>query len=89
MSYTLAEKILGAHAGSPAKAGDFVVARVDFTMIHDARAENALKQLEKLGAKELPHAARTALVLDHYSPPPTAEAANTQVAMWRFADDRR
>jgi 3-isopropylmalate/(R)-2-methylmalate dehydratase large subunit len=85
---TIAEKILGAHADCAAKAGDVVVARVDFAMIHDARAANALKQLEKLGAKALPHATRTALVLDHYSPPPNPEAANTHVAMRRFADER-
>ena len=87
MGYTLAEKILGAHAGRPAKAGEVVVASVDFAMIHDARAGNALKQLEKLGAKELPYASRTAFVLDHYSPPPNPEAANTHIAMRRFADE--
>jgi 3-isopropylmalate/(R)-2-methylmalate dehydratase large subunit len=88
LGYTLAEKILGAHADSPARAGEVVVARVDFAMIHDARAANALKQLEKLGAKELPYAHLTALVLDHYSPPPNPEAANTHIAMRRFSDER-
>src|SRR3954470_16089733 len=57
-------------------------------MIHDARAANALKQLEKLGAKDLPNASRTAFVLDHYSPPPNADAANTHIAMRRFAGER-
>ena len=88
LGYTLAEKILGAHADSPAKAGEVVVARVDFAMIHDARAANALKQLEKLGAKELPYAHRTAFVLDHYSPPPNPEAANTHIAMRQFSEER-
>ena len=88
MPHTLAEKLLGSHADRSVKAGDVVVARVDFAMIHDARAGNALKQLEKLGAKSLPHVARTALVLDHYSPPPNPEAANTHVAMRRFAEER-
>jgi 3-isopropylmalate/(R)-2-methylmalate dehydratase large subunit len=88
LGHTLAEKILGAHADRTVKAGDVVVARVDFAMIHDARAANALRQLEKLGATNLPHVARTALVLDHYSPPPNPEAANTHVAMRRFAEAR-
>jgi 3-isopropylmalate/(R)-2-methylmalate dehydratase large subunit len=88
LAYTLAEKILGAHADRTVKAGDVVVARVDFAMVHDARAANALKQLEKLGAKSLPNASRTAFVLDHYSPPPNPEAANTHIAMRRFADER-
>jgi 3-isopropylmalate/(R)-2-methylmalate dehydratase large subunit len=86
--HTLAEKLLGTHAERTVKAGDVVVARVDFAMIHDARAANALKQLQTLGASSLPHVGKTALVLDHYSPPPNPEAANTHVAMRRFADER-
>ncbi len=86
MGYTIAEKILGAHAGgAPARAGDVVVARIDFAMIHDARASNALKMIAKSGIKSLPFAANTALVLDHYSPPPTIDAANVHTAMRAFA----
>lgn len=88
MGSTIAEKILGAHAGSrPVRAGDVVVAAVDFAMLHDARAANALRMVEKLGAARLPFAPRTAFVLDHYSPPPNPEAANIHRAMRAFADD--
>ncbi|MBI4203423.1 MAG: 3-isopropylmalate dehydratase large subunit [Betaproteobacteria bacterium] len=87
MGSTIAEKILGAHAGGKTVgAGDVVVASVDFAMVHDARAGNALKRVEQLGVERLPFAARTAFVLDHYSPPPNVEAANTHVAMRAFAD---
>ncbi len=87
MGSTLAEKILAAHAGqTTAKAGDIVVASVDFAMIHDARASNALKMIEKTGAKSLPHAARTALVLDHHSPPQNVEVANIHIAMRAFSE---
>jgi len=87
MGSTIAEKILGHHAGGKTvKAGDIVVADVDFAMLHDARAGNALKMVEKLGASELPFATRTAFVLDHYSPPLHPEAANTHRAMRAFAD---
>jgi len=52
---TIAEKILGAHSGGRAvRAGEVVVARIDFAMIHDARAANALKMIARLGAKSLP-----------------------------------
>ena len=86
MGSTIAEKILGAHAGGAAvKAGDIVVARVDFAMIHDARAANALKMITKLGAKTLPYVSHTALVIDHYSPPTNTVAANTHSAMRAFA----
>jgi 3-isopropylmalate/(R)-2-methylmalate dehydratase large subunit len=87
MGATLSEKILAAHAGvSAVRAGEVVVAAVDFAMLHDARAANALARIERIGASELPFAPRTALVLDHYSPPPNAEAANVHVAMRAFAE---
>ncbi|HWI13398.1 MAG TPA: hypothetical protein VNT02_04060, partial [Burkholderiales bacterium] len=64
MGHTIAEKILGAHAGVTAKAGDIVVADVDFAMMHDARAPNGLKMVEKLIAGResgvLPFASRAA-----------------------------
>ncbi len=87
MGSTIAEKILGAHAGgTAARAGEVVVASVDFAMVHDARAANALEVIGKFGARSLPFAAKTAFVLDHYSPPPNAEAANTHTAMREFAE---
>ncbi len=87
MGCTIAEKILAAHAGGkPLRAGEVVVASVDFAMIHDARASNALKMIARLGVKDLPFAAKTAFVLDHYSPPPNIEAANTHSEMRAFAD---
>ncbi len=87
MGSTLVEKILGAHAGGrTVKAGDVVVASVDFAMVHDARAANAFKMVEKLAVERLPFATKTALVIDHYSPPPNMEAANIHVAMRAFAD---
>jgi len=87
MGATIAEKILGAHAGGrPAQAGDIVVASVDFAMLHDGRASNALKRIEEIGAAKLPFAARTAFVLDHYSPPPHPEAANIHREMRAFSE---
>jgi 3-isopropylmalate/(R)-2-methylmalate dehydratase large subunit len=87
MGYTIAEKILAAHAGGELVcAGDVVVASVDFAMVHDARAGNALRMIRKLGVEHLPFAAKTAFVLDHYSPPPNIEAANVHRDMRAFAD---
>ena len=87
MGHTIAEKILGAHAGGkPARAGEVVVAAVDFAMLHDARASNALKRIADFGTDKLPFASRTAFVLDHYSPPPNQEAANVHREMRAFAD---
>jgi 3-isopropylmalate/(R)-2-methylmalate dehydratase large subunit len=87
LGHTIAEKILGSHAGDArVKAGEVVVASVDFAMLHDARAGNALKRIGDFGTNQLPFAARTAFVLDHYSPPPNQEAANVHREMRAFAD---
>ncbi len=91
MGYTIAEKILGSRSGGgPARAGDVVVAAVDFAMLHDARATNALTRIAQLGVggeePRLPFASRTAFVADHYSPPPHQEAANIHREMRAFAE---
>ncbi len=88
MNATIAEKILARHAGlDQVKAGDIVIAKVDFAMVHDARAPNTIRMVDKMGAQRLPFAQKTAWVLDHYSPPPTLEAAQTHSAMRRFAEE--
>lgn len=88
MHATIAEKILARHAGlDRVRAGDIVIARVDFAMVHDARAPNTIRMVDKMGAQRLPFASKTAWVLDHYSPPPTVEAAQAHSAMRRFADE--
>ena len=88
MNATIAEKILARHAGlDHVKAGDIVIANVDFAMVHDARAPNTIRMVDKMGAPRLPFASKTAWVLDHYSPPPNLEAAQTHSAMRRFADE--
>lgn len=86
MGSTIVEKLLAAHAGLPeVRPGQTVVASVDFAMLTDARAPNALKMLNRLGEQPLRFATKTALVLDHYSPPPNLEAARTHSAMRSFS----
>jgi 3-isopropylmalate/(R)-2-methylmalate dehydratase large subunit len=92
MGSTLAEKLLARHAGlAQVRAGDLVIAQVDFAMVHDARAANTIQVVDKMARSGLgaglPFANKTAWVLDHYSPPPTLEAAQTHTAMRRFADE--
>jgi 3-isopropylmalate/(R)-2-methylmalate dehydratase large subunit len=56
--------------------------------VHDARAPNTIRMVDKMTAGRptaLPFADKTAWVLDHYSPPPTLEAAQGHTAMRRFA----
>lgn len=90
MGLTIVEKILARHAGKTCvKAGEVVVAEIDYAMVTDTRAVNTIKMIDKFGDKPLRFADKTSLVLDHYSPPPTLEAAEIHSEMRRFAQERK
>ena len=89
MASTIVEKILAQHAGlESVSAGEVVVAEIDFAMVTDTRAVNTIKMIDKFGDKPLQFSKKTALVLDHYSPPPNLEAAQTHSTMRDFSRTR-
>lgn len=86
MGSTISEKILAAHAQRESvKAGDVLVCDVDYAMVTDTRASNSIKMIDRIGSKNLQFANKTALVLDHYSPPPNLEAAQIHTEMRAFS----
>jgi len=89
MGFTIVEKILAKHAGRDGvRAGEVVVASIDFAMVTDTRAVNTIKMIDKFGEQPLQFAKNTALILDHYSPPPNLEAAQIHSEMRSFAAQR-
>ena len=52
MGRTVAEKVLSSHAGSDCRAGEIVVASVDFAMAQDGTSTMMIRELEALGFKE-------------------------------------
>jgi len=75
MGHTLAEKILARAGGRRAAlAGEYVTARVDRVMVHEAFVLCALKLL-KLGIDHLFDPERVVVILDHYYPAPTEQMA--------------
>jgi 3-isopropylmalate/(R)-2-methylmalate dehydratase large subunit len=89
MGLTIVEKILARHSGKESvKAGEVVVAEIDYAMVTDTRAVNTIKMIDKFGDKPLQFADKTSLILDHYSPPPTLEAAEIHTSMRHFAAER-
>ena len=75
MGLTMAEKILARAAGRPAVVpGEFVTARIDRVMCHEAFTLCAM-QLLKLGVTRLFDPDRVVVILDHFFPAPTAEMA--------------
>jgi 3-isopropylmalate/(R)-2-methylmalate dehydratase large subunit len=75
MGMTMAEKVLARAAGRDAvAAGEYVTARVDRVMAHEAFVLCALRLL-KLGIERVFDRDRVIVILDHYFPAPTAQMA--------------
>lgn len=88
VGFTAVEKIFAAHSGGePVHAGDVVVARPDRIMLHDITGALAFEIVASMGAKRLAAPDAVVLVGDHYSPPPSPEAARLLTQMEQFGRD--
>lgn len=86
MGKTITEKILSRAGKNPeAKAGDIVNADISFVMTNDAVAELTIEAFEKLGKKPWNNE-RIAVILDHYIPASTENAARVHYLMRRFSE---
>ena len=85
MGRTIAEKILGAHSGSDCRAGDIVIARVDFVMGQDGTTALAIKAFEEMGGERLWDSSRFCVVIDHNAPSPNESVSRIHQLMRQFA----
>ncbi len=83
---TIAEKIFSAKSGTDARAGDIVVAGVDFVMGQDGTSPLAIKALENMGAERVFDPAKVALVIDHSAPSPLEGVSALHTIMREFCD---
>ena len=81
---TIAEKILSAHAGADAHAGDIVVADVDFVMGQDGTSPLAIRALQAMGVERVFDPGKVALVIDHSSPSPIEGVSALHTLMREF-----
>ncbi|HSQ22617.1 MAG TPA: 3-isopropylmalate dehydratase large subunit [Coriobacteriia bacterium] len=81
---TIAEKILSAHSGTDARAGDIVVADVDFVMGQDGTTPLAIRALENMGVDRVFDPAKVAVVMDHSSPSPIEGVSALHTMMREF-----
>jgi 3-isopropylmalate/(R)-2-methylmalate dehydratase large subunit len=81
---TIAEKILSAHSGEDATAGDIVIADVDFVMGQDGTTPLAIRALEDMGVEELFDPSRVAVVMDHSAPSPIEGVSELHTMMREF-----
>ena len=81
---TIAEKIFSAHSGTDARAGDIVVADVDFVMGQDGTSPLAIRALANMGVEQVFDPAKAALVIDHSSPSPIEGVSALHTMMREF-----
>lgn len=88
MGKTIAEKILTKHSGKDVKAGDIVIADIDFCFGQDGTSNLIIDSLEHSLAKNKAKVfdkKKVCLVIDHNSPSPNLKISNVHQKMRRFA----
>lgn len=85
MGKTIAEKILSNHSGIDAKAGDIVVADIDFVMGQDGTSPLAIKAFEEMGQSKVFNPQKIAFVIDHSAPSPSEGVSALHKMMREFA----
>src|SRR3989338_11273915 len=85
MGKTIAEKILSRHSGQDVRAGDLVVARVDFCFGQDGTSGIIIDRIKELNAKRLAAQGKFCMVIDHNSPSPNEKVSAVHKKMRDFA----
>jgi 3-isopropylmalate/(R)-2-methylmalate dehydratase large subunit len=85
MGKTIAEKIIGEHAGKDVSAGDLAIVKVDLCLLQDGTGPLAVRELQKLGFEKLSNPKGTVFFIDHSSPSPRSELSNDHVLLRSFA----
>jgi len=85
MGKTIAEKIIGEHAGKDVSAGDLAIVKVDLCLLQDGTGPLAVRELQKLSMEKVHNPKGTVIFIDHSSPSPRAELSNDHVLLRQFA----
>ena len=70
MGKTISEKILGNHSGRDVKAGEIVIADLDFMIGQDGTSGVAIDVFNKMEGKKVFDPSKIAIIIDHSSPSP-------------------
>ena len=88
MGKTIAEKILSNRSGTDAKAGQIVVADVDYVMVNDVTGPIAFREYEKIGSGKI-FREKMVLIPDHYVPNKDVASAEQAKEMRDFARNHK
>ena len=76
MSMTMTQKILAAHAGlESVTAGQLILVDVDRVLGNDITSPVAIREFERIGAKEVYDKEKVTMVMDHFAPNKDIKAA--------------
>lgn len=76
MSMTMTQKILADHAGLPCvEAGQLILVRVDRVLGNDITSPVAIREFQRIGAREVYDRDRVTMVMDHFAPNKDIKAA--------------
>ncbi len=85
---TMAEKILTTHSDQKAVTpGEIVEASVDVAMSHEMMGTRVIPHLEEAGVTKVWDPSRVVMILDHWVPAPTVEAATIHQRVRNFVRD--
>ena len=62
---TITEKIMSRHSGKEARAGDIVIAEVDFALAQDGTAPLAIQSFQDMGGRKVFAKDKAAFIIDH------------------------
>jgi len=85
MGKTIAEKIISEHCEKDVSAGEFVVAKVDVTMVQDGTGPLTIEEMKKINLEQAINPEKTVLFIDHASPSPRKELSNSHKVLRDFA----
>ncbi|MCX5687379.1 MAG: 3-isopropylmalate dehydratase large subunit [Candidatus Omnitrophica bacterium] len=85
MGRTIVEKIFSSHSNKDAKAGDVVVANIDFCFGQDGTSMLVIDAFRNLGAKKVFNKDKFRMVIDHSSPSPSIGVSEVHKKMRNFA----
>jgi len=84
MGQTIAEKILSKHSKKEVKAGEIILAEVDFLMAQDGTAPLVIKSFESIGSNKVFDPEKAVFVIDHNSPSPNQGVSSLHKMMREF-----
>ncbi len=85
MGKTMAEKIFELKSGKAVKAGDLVIASVDFAMGQDGTTPLAIRSFQEMEGKSVFDPQRIAFIIDHNAPSPLESVSRLHDLMREFA----